>query len=110
MDPSIEDRLRLATEENERLRQIVTQCNADWSRLKAFIVAGRGPEEMCRFQDAAKKNGGVGIFLEYLVSLWAELDKRPRIEPLGNELRVPLPLAVCDHCWQLFTYSQVHDQ
>lgn len=82
MDPSIEDRLKAASDRIERLEKIVQQCNADWLRLKAWIIAGNGrPEEFFRFRGAALKNGGKGveIFIDYITSLWAEIDALERI-------------------------------
>ncbi len=70
--------------ENDRLKRIVCRCNADWCRLKDFIIAGNGPEEMFRFKEAEKNgNKGVEMFLDYIDSLWSELARIRRENQSG---------------------------
>jgi len=89
-------------QEIERLKEIVCRCNADWCRLKDWVIAGNGPEEMFRWQEACKDSKGVEIFIGYVTRLWDELAKRkslnqfprdlgavPPLEPSGQDEKMP---------------------
>ena len=83
------DELAALQTENERLRENLLRCKADWTRLKDWCIAGQGPQEMFRLQAAAKDaRTYADVFIRYITSLWDELSKRQSpnsvIEPNPN--------------------------